>query len=142
VDRLLRAFARAGVKEARLLVVGGGPERESLGQLSRELGIDGQVEFAGHLPPDECRQRLERGRIQVVPSIWEEPYGMTAVEGMAQGRAVVVSRRCGAARHVATGERLGRTRRCFGACGTAAGGDATRHQRADGDEARRRTPGS
>jgi glycosyltransferase involved in cell wall biosynthesis len=103
VDRLLRAFARAGVKEARLLVVGGGPERESLGQLSRELGIDGQVEFAGHLPPDECRQRLERGWIQVVPSIWEEPYGMTAVEGMAQGRAVVVSRRCGAARHVATG---------------------------------------
>lgn len=46
---LLRAFAnvRAKLPRARLIVLGEGPERDSLGSLARALGIDAFVEFAG-----------------------------------------------------------------------------------------------
>ena len=56
VGRLLRAFAlavegqAAGRQAARLLVVGDGAERAGLERLAGDLGIAGQVSFAGHVP--------------------------------------------------------------------------------------------
>ncbi len=51
VGRLLRAFVLAVEgRGARLLVVGDGPERAGLERLAGELGIAGQVRFAGHVP--------------------------------------------------------------------------------------------
>lgn len=50
LDVLVRAAQRvhAAVPEARFLVVGEGPERDSLVALVRELGLDGVVLFGGH----------------------------------------------------------------------------------------------
>ncbi len=47
-ERLLRAFANLRLdRPARLLFVGGGPLREHLGQLARELGVVDRVLFPG-----------------------------------------------------------------------------------------------
>ncbi len=52
--RLLRAFARlpppAPLVPATLVIVGDGPERESLNALARELGIADRVTWSGHIP--------------------------------------------------------------------------------------------
>jgi glycosyltransferase involved in cell wall biosynthesis len=47
-ERLLRAFVRLRLdRPARLVLVGGGPLREHLGQLARELGIADRLHFPG-----------------------------------------------------------------------------------------------
>ena len=52
VDLVLRAVAAARSEGVpiRLMIVGDGPERASLEQLARRLGIDDVVRFLGYLP--------------------------------------------------------------------------------------------
>lgn len=45
-----------------------------------------------------------RAAVCAVPSVWEEPFGLVAVEALAAGRPVVASRTGGLARIVADGE--------------------------------------
>ena len=47
IDRLIRIFAALENKNTRLLIVGDGPERESLEKLTSELGVARRVTFAG-----------------------------------------------------------------------------------------------
>jgi glycosyltransferase involved in cell wall biosynthesis len=46
----------------------------------------------GWKPHDEIVNIYEKAAICVVPSLWEEPFGMVAVEAMAVGRPVVAAR--------------------------------------------------
>jgi glycogen(starch) synthase len=75
----------------RLLVIGQGPEAEKLRGQARALGLDERIEFAGPLAGDALVQRLNEARILVVPSLWNEPFGIVALEGIACGLAVVGS---------------------------------------------------
>jgi glycosyltransferase involved in cell wall biosynthesis len=47
---------------------------------------------AGWVPHERMKEWYQRSSICVVPSIWEEPFGLVAVEAMASGRPVCVSR--------------------------------------------------
>lgn len=93
VDVLLRAFAHAAARHpaARLVVVGDGPCRGGLERLAAELGLTSRVEFTGHLPHAETLQRIRSAWVACVPSVWEEPLGMIALEAQMQGVAVVAS---------------------------------------------------
>ncbi|TDP44359.1 glycosyltransferase family 4 protein [Zavarzinia compransoris] len=63
----------------------------------------GQVTIEGPVPHDRLPERLARAAIAAVPSIVLEAFGRTAVEAMAAGCALVVSRRGGLAEVVADG---------------------------------------
>lgn len=93
VDTLLKAFAIVlrEVPLARLLIAGDGPQRQSLELMAADLGISASVEFTGALEQQEMEQRFESAWVQVVPSIWEEPFGLVALEAMMRGTAVVAS---------------------------------------------------
>lgn len=96
-DLLLGAVRRlndAGLRTT-LTVVGSGPERGILEDLTLELGIAGQVTFAGPLPPEKVAEVMNRHRILVVPSRWAEPFGIVALEGAACGCDVIGSNRGG-----------------------------------------------
>lgn len=56
-----------------------------------------QIELTGFLKNDEARARLRRAAIAVVPSNWDEPFGRTGLEALAEGCAVIASRRGGLA---------------------------------------------
>ncbi len=73
VDVLLRALAEISVRQpARLVIVGGGRDREALEKLAAELGLGQAVEFTGPLP---AQAAFPRGRCLVVPSRAESmPY--------------------------------------------------------------------
>jgi glycosyltransferase involved in cell wall biosynthesis len=75
-----------------LTIIGVGPEEEKLCQLTRELGLDRQVTFAGEKSGEELAATLNRHQIMVVPSRWAEPFGIVALEGIACGCVVVGSR--------------------------------------------------
>ncbi len=51
------------------------------------------VRLCGYLPHADTMERMSRAAIAVVPSRWPEPFGLSALEAMAHGAALVCSRR-------------------------------------------------
>jgi glycosyltransferase involved in cell wall biosynthesis len=94
---LLSALGRlrsAGLAPS-LTVIGDGPDRAMLAALAEREGIAEQVRFAGTLQGPALAAALNRHRALVVPSIFEEPFGIVALEGLACGCLPVVSERGG-----------------------------------------------
>ncbi len=90
VLRALAVLKQEGLRPS-FTVIGDGPEMPTLKRLTAELGLTEQVDFLGAL--GEGRGRIvSRHRIMAVPSIWEEPFGVVALEGIAAGCAVLASR--------------------------------------------------
>lgn len=75
----------------RLTVVGGGPEEPRLRQLAGEIGLAGQVCFAGIRRGEDLVRELNAHAILIVPSLWREPFGIVALEGIACGCVVIGS---------------------------------------------------
>lgn len=75
---------------ASFTVIGDGPEMPALKRLSAELGIAGQVDFRGTMREGRGRE-LARHKIMVVPSVWAEPFGIVALEGLAAGCVLAAS---------------------------------------------------
>ena len=91
---LLEAIAKLGIEKGlypRLLIIGSGPEEQVLRTQASFLGLTDRVEFAGPLSGEALVRRLNEARILVVPSLWNEPFGIVALEGIACGLAVVGS---------------------------------------------------
>ena len=72
-------------------VVGDGPEMSKSVALTEELGIKEEIQFIGKQPATRVAEILNRHKILVVPSVWNEPFGIVALEGMACGCIVVGS---------------------------------------------------
>jgi glycogen(starch) synthase len=77
--------------EPRLMVVGTGPEERRLQQLVERLAIHDQITFVGAKRGAELAEILNRHKILVVPSRYDEPFGVVALEGIACGCVVVGS---------------------------------------------------
>ena len=60
-----------------------------------EHALAAGITMAGYRPHADALDRLGRAAIAVVPSRWPEPFGMTALEAMAHGAALVCSQRGG-----------------------------------------------
>jgi glycosyltransferase involved in cell wall biosynthesis len=91
---LIDAVARlksAGMRP-RLLMIGDGPERENLRDQAQRLELASQVEFAGPRRDEALVEALNSASILVVPSLFNEPFGIVALEGIACGCAVIASR--------------------------------------------------
>jgi glycogen(starch) synthase len=73
----------------RLSIVGDGPERPVLLTRIGELGLGPQVTFIGIERGRDLAKFVARHRVMAVPSRWEEPFGIVALEGIACGCVVV-----------------------------------------------------
>ncbi|MDX1531860.1 MAG: glycosyltransferase family 4 protein, partial [Rhodothermales bacterium] len=102
VDVLLRAMARVveALPEARLLLLGDGPERGRLERLAAELELGGAVAFLGHRPRAEMERLVAEAWVQAVPSVWAEPFGLVTAEALMRGTAVVTSNTGGTSEQV------------------------------------------
>jgi len=93
VDVLLEAMAvlhGRGIG-ARLSIIGSGPEEAALRSLAERLGVERRVHFAGVLRGPALVEALNAHQILVVPSVWEEPFGVVALEGLACGLLPIVT---------------------------------------------------
>lgn len=91
---LIEALARlkpAGLSP-RLLMIGDGPERRNLHEQAQRLGVAPQIEFAGPRRDEALVEALNSASILVIPSLFNEPFGIVALEGIACGCAVIASR--------------------------------------------------
>ena len=96
VDVLVRAFAAASLPaDARLVLLGDGPERANLVALADRLGIGARVEVTGWCESDALPARMRELDALVLPSRatqrWQEQFGRVLIEAMASGVAVVGS---------------------------------------------------
>jgi glycosyltransferase involved in cell wall biosynthesis len=95
-DVAVRALAllreRHGV-DARLLVLGSGERvhMRALGELVDELGLRGCVELRGKLPVKGVAAALAEAHAIVVPSRWQEPFGLVCLEAAFARVPVVAS---------------------------------------------------
>jgi glycosyltransferase involved in cell wall biosynthesis len=86
VHLLLEAMAK--MKSPRTLdIVGTGNMEGELKALAERLGLKGRVRFNGF--QDSPQEWMRRAACVVVPSFWQEPYGLVAAEAVALGRPVV-----------------------------------------------------
>lgn len=92
-DLLIEAFAGIArdIPQTNLTVVGDGPERENLERLTADLGICDRVSFRGSLDSGQIAREMNGHLIHVVPSVYNEAFGIVALEGLACGCRVVVS---------------------------------------------------
>jgi glycosyltransferase involved in cell wall biosynthesis len=92
-DLLLDALANLKVLEITpsLTIIGSGPEEYKLHQQVKELDLANQVNFVGVKVEKELAKLLNAHQILVVPSRWQEPFGVVALEGIACGCVVIGS---------------------------------------------------
>ena len=86
VQLLLRAMARMRTRRT-LDVVGAGNLEGRLRALAERLGLADRVRFRGFQADPQAWMRA--AACVVVPSFWQEPYGLVAAEAVALGRPVV-----------------------------------------------------
>ena len=97
-DVLIEAVVRLGRPDIELVIVGstGFAADAPLSAYERDLRSaaaqpGARVTFRPFLDRAEVRTVMEAADVVVVPSRWQEPFGLTVLEGMAAGAAVIAS---------------------------------------------------
>jgi glycosyltransferase involved in cell wall biosynthesis len=90
VDQLLDAWSRLG-KNRHLIIAGDGPEMPRLQAKAAGLNL-ANVSFVGFVDQMAQKELWAGAAFSIVPSVWQEPFGMVVLEAWAQGRAVVAHR--------------------------------------------------
>jgi 1,2-diacylglycerol 3-alpha-glucosyltransferase len=90
LDFLIHAFAGTAeaIQNTHLLIVGGGPEEESLKQAAARTAAVGRIHFTGMLPYDELPRYLSTCDIFVTASV-TEVHPLSVIEAMAAGLPVL-----------------------------------------------------
>lgn len=87
---LIRQFSALAI-DATLEIAGRG-QADYEAQLRALAGDNPRIHFVGYQSPDQFYPRID---VAVVPSLWNEPFGLVAVEACAYSVPVVASRRGG-----------------------------------------------
>jgi len=93
VDYLLRALPPIlnSHPEAKLLIIGDGPEKKPLEQLTKSLKLSLNVTFLGKIPHDQLPAYYQKAQVVVVPSVWKEQFGFAGIEALACNTPCVAS---------------------------------------------------
>jgi glycogen synthase len=86
-------------KDVTFVVAGQGEKLPELIKQSLALGIADHVLFTGYLSEEEINYAYAMADVYVMPSV-AEPYGITALEAVASGTPVIVSKNAGVAEEV------------------------------------------
>jgi glycosyltransferase involved in cell wall biosynthesis len=105
IDVVMRAFnrIRARVGDARMVIVGDGPELGNLKKLAARLELGESVEFTGRMSTEKLVELLNRSHLFMNASP-KEGWGLTVVEANACGVPVVGSNRPGLKDSIRDGE--------------------------------------
>ena len=100
----IKALARVGREDARLLILGSGPERALLEQEARKAGVSDRVDFLGSKPRTEVADHLAASDVFLFPTERDEAAPLVPLEAMAAGLPVVASDIGGGAELIESGK--------------------------------------
>ena len=89
VDTLIEAVKGLDLRNARLHIVGQGSDRKRLERVAHD---DSRIIIYGFLAPDKLRKLYSIADVAVVPSIYNEPFGLVIPEYFWHGIPVLGSR--------------------------------------------------
>jgi D-inositol-3-phosphate glycosyltransferase len=93
VKTLLKAVSKIHLTHPlKVIIAGEGEERNLLEELTRELGIERKVIFAGFVPHAEIPRYYGIARLAVFPSVADEAFGISICEAMACGLPTIATR--------------------------------------------------
>ena len=98
LDIAIRAFAtaRGAVPDAKLVICGDGPARDSLQRIARDLCEPGQIEFLARKPISEIPSLLRAADVGIVPKradgFGDNAFSTKVLEFMAAGLPVILAR--------------------------------------------------
>jgi glycosyltransferase involved in cell wall biosynthesis len=72
-------------------LIGDGPERPKVEEIIQREGIEHCVQITGYLTGAALTEALCRVDAVIMPSVWEETAGLSAIEQMMRGRLVIAS---------------------------------------------------
>jgi glycosyltransferase involved in cell wall biosynthesis len=78
--------------DVNLTIVGAGPQKKELEYLINKLNISANVVFTGRITNEKLQKLRVQSDIILVPSTYDEPFGLVGVEAMSVGRPVIASR--------------------------------------------------
>jgi glycosyltransferase involved in cell wall biosynthesis len=95
-DVFIAAWAKARVPGWEARMIGGdrfGPDSPETAYVAetRRLAAAAGVMFEGPKPHEDVLAAMARAAMVVVPSRWAEPFGLTALEAMASGAALITT---------------------------------------------------
>ncbi len=99
VEWLIDQFKASGI-EGTLRIAGKG-KTEDVAHLKMVAGDDNRIAFEGYVDASDFYPTID---LLVVPSLWDEPLGMVAIEGLANNLPVVASNRGGLRETIVDGE--------------------------------------
>ncbi|MDO9405019.1 MAG: glycosyltransferase family 4 protein [Polaromonas sp.] len=86
VETLLQALPQIkNLENNDVTIVGVGPEQKNYLALSRKLNLENIVDFVGAKSPEDLVNIYNDHRFHIIPSLWAEPFGNVALEGIACG---------------------------------------------------------
>lgn len=89
LDFVRLVAALAGSRSAlQATVIGEGPDRAAAESLAGELGVASRLRWTGALSPEAAAGELQRHQVLVFPALWDEPFGLVALEAPACGTVV------------------------------------------------------
>jgi glycosyltransferase involved in cell wall biosynthesis len=80
--------SNSGEPGLNLVIVGGGPLQEEVAAWASSRP---SVEMTGTVSGERCAELISQGRAVLLPSAWEETFGLVAVEAMAAGVAPIAA---------------------------------------------------
>lgn len=106
LDVLIQAFYNYILKSKdpilTLHIMGEGSEKNYLEGLCKSLGISERVYFRGYVPYNEVRKIINKAKVHVMPSK-KESFGLSGLEAMAEGTAIIASDAGGISEYVKDG---------------------------------------
>jgi phosphatidylinositol alpha-mannosyltransferase len=92
VDRLIRAMpaVQQQAPDARLAIVGDGPDRAALEALARDAGVDAL--FTGRVSDEALPAYYRAADVVCSPALGDESFGIVLLEAMAAERPIVATR--------------------------------------------------
>lgn len=98
IKQLLEAFVQIEDEDVKLLVVGASffsaskstPFIDELKRLSENY--KSRITFTGYVSHDKICECYQMADIAVLPSMWEEPFGLTCLEALACGLPVITTK--------------------------------------------------
>jgi len=87
IDILINAFIKtqSEIPDARLKIIGYGPEEASIRDIIEVNNVSDKVEFIKSVPHGKLVEHYQNARVLVLPSVIPEGFGMTPVEAGACG---------------------------------------------------------
>ena len=77
--------------KARLIIVGDGLARHDLELQVKELDLESAVEFFGWVSHEKIPSLIDMATIVLMPSRWQEPFGLVALQAAQRARPVIAT---------------------------------------------------